>query len=381
MGVNLAGAGPSRAGPTKNSANANGSASPHIHRENDKTLDNNEARSSEPKSPITVAHNISINVTDTDSPAGVRRRIHLRSLSDVTPTSRAPTPRARSHSERPAPSPAPSPGPSPAHAALAAPRAVCSARTSPAASRERLDDVAADRVRRADRLRGDAVSVLGDPWRKMSDLDLRGGRPRRDTRDDPWVKKPAARTAADTTRERAPSREDVARANADPDPKRDGTFRRGKLERKAAVVCESCGNESCECWRPRSPGGPRTPRAARSLTAGASVAGAAPRCTCEARSPRPSACEARSPRPSPSEARSPRPSPCEARSPRPSPCEARSPRPSPARLAPRQPVRALSDDEGRPRRLYKSASQKIICTSMENESVKKAADPLLETTC
>lgn len=230
---------------------------------------------------------------DADSPAGVRRRIHLRSLSDVTPASRALTPRARSHSERPRALPAPSPS----HPSTR------SARSSPDAS------PASPRARRAP----SPAAALADPWRKMSELDLR---PRAL---DPWVK--------NARRPLALSGEELPRPSpaADSEPNNSGgTFKRGKLERKACVVCESCGNESCECWRPR------TPRAARSLAA---------RCTC-------------------------------------------SPRPSPARLAPRPaPARALSDDEARPRRLYKSASQKIICSSMESEPVKKPADPLLETTC
>lgn len=249
----------------------------------------------------------------------MRRRKHLRSLSDVTPASRAAPARARSHSERPPPL-----------------RASHSARTSPDASRDRLDDPPPDaRARTRDRLRGDTVGVVGDPWRKMSELDLRaaGGRARPAAHvspdgprpGDPWIKNRTVRPTAD----RAPAG-DAAAADA----KREATVRRGKLERKSAVVCDSCGNESCECWRPRSPACPRTPRAARSLAPGA--AGAL--CTC-------------------------------------------SPRLSPSRLAPRQPVRALSDDEGRPRRLRKTSSQKMICSSVESESVTKTADPLLETTC
>lgn len=256
---------------------------------------------------------------EADSPAGVRRRIHLRSLSDVTPASRALAPRARSHSERPRALPAPSPS----HPQAPAARAVRSARSSPDASRERLDAAPADPPPRR--------SALADPWRKMSELDLR-------TRAalDPWVKNAPRRAPADPPRDRdrAHSGEDLGRPGPDPDPKRDnGTFKRGKLERKPAVVCESCGNESCECWRPR------TPRAARSLGA---------RCTCSPRSPRPS------------------------------PARLASLAPAPAA---RPPLRALSDDEGRPRRLYKSASQKIICSSMESDGVKKPVDPLLETTC
>ncbi|XP_028034608.1 uncharacterized protein LOC114246326 [Bombyx mandarina] len=57
-------------------------------------------------------------------------------------------------------------------------------------------------------------------------------------------------------------------------------------------------------------------------------------------------------------------------------CEPRSARPSPARLAPRPPARALSDDSAaeRPRRLYKSSSQRLLGTT-------STIDPLLETTC
>ncbi|KAJ2948086.1 hypothetical protein O0L34_g9883 [Tuta absoluta] len=332
--VSLAGAGPSRAGPSKNSVNINGSTSPHIHKE-----DNKERLESD--SPP-AAHNISINVTDADSPCGVRRRAHLRSLSDVTPAARAPAARARSHSERPRASPAPSPCPSPLHPASAraspapalaplapSPRAVRSARASP----EPEPSTAPPRPRRAHRFRSDTVTVLGDPWRKMSDVDLRGARHQASLDSaralDPWVKNASDRAASR-------SRDDLAHSVSESEPKRDGTFRRGKLERKAAIVCESCGNESCECWRPRSPGGPRTPRRA---AVGAGVGAGGSRCTCEGAGR------------------------------------------SPARLAPRQPVRAMSDDERKPRRLYKSSSQKMICTSMDNDNVKKPADPLLETTC
>ncbi|XP_072942098.1 uncharacterized protein, partial [Epargyreus clarus] len=321
----LAGAGPSRAGPIKNNANLNGSTSPHNY---DKTVDNKEIGSNDSRSPKPVVHNISINVTDADSPVGVRRRIHLRSLSDVTPASRSLAPRARSHSERPrasaAPSPALSLAPSPAHpAAPAPPRHARSERSSPDAALHALADDAAPRAARTARAARSALSVLGDPWRKMSeaDLDAAARRPPPSPRAsfdaprglDPWV-----------MNTRSASRDDVAAPAALDREPRPGRGRRGKLERRAAVVCETCGNSSCECWRPHSP--------------------AAPRCTCEARSPRPA-------------------------------------RPSPARLAPRTPVRAHSDDEDRPRRLYKSASQKVVCASMDGESVKKIADPLLETTC
>lgn len=301
-------------------------------------------------------------MTDADSPPGVRRRIHLRSLSDVTPASCATTPRARSHSERPRV--LPSPSPSPSHTLAPRPeRAVVSARTSPAVSRERLDFAAplapatgpsTPRLRH----RTQTVTVLGDPWRKMNDPDLGGATTRSRpaagqasldaTRGfDPWVKKPALRPAADFGHERIAPNDDTIRAGSDAETKRDGTFRRGKLERKAAVVCESCGNESCECWRPRSPSAPRTPRVMRSLgtLATASSTSAATRCTCNPLNP------------------------------------STSPRPSPSRLLPRVPVRALSDDESHPRRLYKSASQKMICTTIETECVTKTGDPLLETTC
>lgn len=338
--LQLAGAGPSRAGPNKNSANANGSVSPHNYKENNKT-DNNEIGSTELKP--SVVHNISINVTDTDSPTCVRRRIHLRSLSDVTPASRTHTPRARSHSERPRASPAPSPSHAPQSPAtvLAAPatapavllpRIVRSERSSPDASSLALDDGTETRLRSRDRSGSDAVSVLGNPWRKMSDVDLNasGSRSRSTGRGalDPWVRNPTLRP--DKNSDVPKSREDVTRAVSDSEQKRDvPTFKRGKLERRSPVVCETCGNESCECWRT---GWARHARAARSLGA---------QCT----------------------------------------CDGRSPRPSPARLRPRAPPRTLSDDEDRPRRLYKSASQKMICTSIDGDRVKKLADPLLETTC
>lgn len=175
----------------------------------------------------------------------------------------------------------------------------------------------------------------------MSEVDLKsaGGRSRPVTRAalDPWIKNSSLRPAGESHRDRTVSRDDIVKASTESDVRRDSsTVKRGKLERKAAVVCESCGNESCECWRPRSPGCPRTPRLQRAVT---SALGA--QCT----------------------------------------CDPRSPRPSPARLAPRPPVRALSDDEDRPRRLYKSASQKMICSTVDSDNVKKAADPLLETTC
>ncbi|KPJ16454.1 hypothetical protein RR48_05533 [Papilio machaon] len=56
-----------------------------------------------------------------------------------------------------------------------------------------------------------------------------------------------------------------------------------------------------------------------------------------------------------------------------------------AALSPRGPpvLRAHSDDEARPRRLYKSSSQKAICTSTSPAAAERAEapDPLLETTC
>ncbi|CAK1602296.1 unnamed protein product [Parnassius mnemosyne] len=261
-----AGAGPNRAGPNK-STNVNGSFSPHNSREGDKRSDGNE-----PEPAPMVVHNISISVTDTDSPAGVRRRVHLRSLSDVTPAARAPVQRARSHSERPRASPAPSPArslalspaPSPLRAAVTR-----SERSSPDASLRESRPVGSG----------------GDPWRKMSEVDLKSaGR----ARADPWVKSASLRPG------------EAARRRA-----------RGRLER-AAPVCEACGRSACDCWRAR--------------------------CTCSPRA---------------------------------------------ARLAPRpphpaHPARAHSDDETRPRRLYKSASQ-AICSSTEERP--KPADPLLETTC
>ncbi|CAG4954383.1 unnamed protein product [Colias eurytheme] len=311
----------SRAGPNKNSVN--GSSSSHNL---DKNVDNNEAVA-ETRSPRTIAHNISINVTDADSPVGVRRRIHLRSLSDVTPAGRSPGARARSHSDRPraepapsaavslAPSPAPSPSPrvppaSPRNLVTALyPRVVRSERSSPDASLHTLVDDA--------RPRTDALTVSNDPWRKMSEVDLKSagrrmGAATRASLDsphavDPWVRNPASR---------AGSRDELSAAGAgaaDAGGRLRG--RRGKLERAAAVVCEACGGAGCECRRAQ--------------------------CTCPPR---------------------------------------RSPRPSPARLAPRAPLRAHSDDEERPRRLYKSASQKIICSSVEREPTA-TADPLLETTC
>ncbi|CAG9136777.1 unnamed protein product [Plutella xylostella] len=176
-----------------------------------------ETISSATRSPRTTSHNISINITEVESPAGVRRRAHLRSLSDVTPAPPR-SPRARSHSERPAPPASP----------------------PPRAARPRL--------------RSDTLTILGDPWRKMSDSEVRAPRPARSV-DDPWVKSSTL-----------------------------GGARRGKLERRSPVVCDACGHESCECWRPR------TPRLdeLRGAAAAAVGAGGEAVCTCPPRSPRPS---------------------------------------------------------------------------------------------
>ncbi|CAH2050729.1 unnamed protein product, partial [Iphiclides podalirius] len=88
---------------------------------------------------------------------------------------------------------------------------------------------------------------------------------------------------------------------------------------RAAAVCEACGRGGCECWR-----------------------ASAAQCTC---SPRGGSRLAAGPRAGP--------------------------------------VRAHSDDEARPRRLYKSASQRAICAPPEERPKPQAkpADPLLETTC
>ncbi|XP_037302693.1 dapper homolog 3-like, partial [Manduca sexta] len=259
--------------PQQNNAN-NGNGSP----QRDLAAD---ADTPAPAAPAAPAHNISINVTDTDSPDGARRRIHLRSLSDVTPASRAHTPRARSHSERPRASPAPSPA---RPRAALAPRQARSERSSPDASPLALDD--------GRRARDRAASALADPWRKMSELDLAAARSTRD----PWVRFP-------------PPRADDPPA-VEPERRRDP--RRPRLERRSPVSCDTCGSESCECWR----------------------------CT----------------------------------------CEPRSARVSPARLAARGAVRALSDEEERPRRLYKSSSQRLVCSATEPDRARPA-DPLLETTC
>ncbi|CAH4031339.1 unnamed protein product [Pieris brassicae] len=300
----LAGAGPSRAGPIKKST-IGSSSTQHL----DKNIDNQELSATSANSPRSIAHNISINVTDIDSPAGVRRRIHLRSLSDVTPAGRSPGARPRSHSERPHISPGPSPAvsiapspspriapPSPHLVTALYPRVVRSERSSPDASLHALVD--------DPRPKPNVLTVVNDPWRKMSEVDLKSaGRRRRPTARaslesrstvDPWVRNPASRTGS----------RDELRA------------RRGKLERSAAVACESCGSGACEWWAARAAGD----------------------CTCASLSP--------------------------------------------ARLAPRPPPpRALSDDESRPRRLFKSASQKIICSSLERDTTAPTADPLLETTC
>ncbi|KPI95049.1 Abhydrolase domain-containing protein FAM108C1 [Papilio xuthus] len=211
----LAGAGPSRAGPNKSSAN--GPASPHTSRDCDKRADP-ELAAPPPPAPAArsprLAHNISISVTDTDSPAGVRRRIHLRSLSDVTPASREPAPRARSHSERPRASPLSSRAPSPCPAPSPARSLALSPTPSPAPSPLRP-------VARSERSSPDATlrvrPVLGDPWRKMSEVDLKSAERR--VRGDPWVRSPSTRAR-----------------------------RRGRLQR-AAAVCEACGRSGCECAR------------------------------------------------------------------------------------------------------------------------------------
>ncbi|CAK1540216.1 unnamed protein product [Leptosia nina] len=279
-------------------------------------------------SPRAVTHNISINVTDTDSPTGVRRRIHLRSLSDVTPSGRSPGARPRSQSERPrvsptpspaisvAPSPAPSPSPrippsSPHLVTALYPRVVRSERSSPDASLHALVD--------DNRPKAEGLTVLNDPWRKMSEVDLKtaarrirpSGRASLDSPStiDPWVRNPTSRAGS---RDELRSSDGASRARV----------RRGKLERTAAVMCEACGSGGCEWWRAQ--------------------------CTC---APRPRASPVR-------------------------------PAPSPARLSPRPPPsRAHSDDDDRPRRLFKSASQKIICSSLERDCTTTTADPLLETTC
>ncbi|KAG7310468.1 hypothetical protein JYU34_003251 [Plutella xylostella] len=86
----------------------------------------------------------------------------------------------------------------------------------------------------------------------MSDSEVRAPRPARSV-DDPWVKSSTL-----------------------------GGARRGKLERRSPVVCDACGHESCECWRPR------TPRLDELRGAAAAGAGGEAVCTCPPRSPRPS---------------------------------------------------------------------------------------------
>ncbi|CAG9581664.1 unnamed protein product [Danaus chrysippus] len=317
--VSLAGAGPSRAGPEK-----------HVTKIDAPAASEDGPRSPRPTVPTSAAHNISISVTDADSPCVTRRRNHLRSLSDVTPAARSPVARARSHSERPRASPGPSPTPSAAPSTVPSPRrlpvppvrtphsphsprpthtsptlrprAVRSERSSPDASLHMLSDEPRSRPEL-------------DPWRKMSDVDLgRAGRTGRQGRTvarrsldapnapatsrplDPWVRK--ARRAA--------SRDEVCETRA----------RRGRLERSAVVQCESCGGGggACECWRGRET------------------------CTC-------------------------------------------SPWTSPARVPQLSSAqRALSHEEGRPRRLYKSSFQKAISIS-SSECESRVQDPLLETTC
>lgn len=241
-----------------------------------------------------------------------------------------------SHAAAPSPTTTPPPAtpPSPANTPYVwRPRVVRSERSSPDASSNALNDGVEPRLRSRDRSGSDAVSVLGNPWRKMSEVDLNAGSSRSRTAGrgalDPWVRNPTQRS--DKKSEQLASREDVGRASSDSEQKREvPSFKRGKLERRSPVVCETCGNESCECWRTCWA---RQARPSRSMGT---------QCTCDA---------------------------------------VRSPRPSPARLRPRAPSRALSDDEDRPRRLYKSASQKIIYASVDGDRVKKLADPLLETTC
>ncbi|GBP84826.1 hypothetical protein EVAR_32725_1 [Eumeta japonica] len=338
------------------------------------------------RSPKNVVHNISINVTDTDSPAGVRRRIHLRSLSDVTPAGRAVSPRtrARAFSERPhhsSPPASPSAGHLSPHreistltsilakcetsASVRNVRKVHSERSSPNLSLVSVECARSDtetakhspRPRNANRFRSDTVTILGDPWRKMSEFDLKTDcrRSRTPTHppldradsDDPWVKSctlqlPSARSTPrdnddGVVKKPSGSNSDIKQEIV--------SFKRGKLERNSPVVCDSCGNESCECWRPRSPccpgrGGVRAPRTPRLnelrqqrafSSPGAGAAAPAPSSNREA------ACT----------------------------CDAPSPRLSPA-----------------PRAVYKSASQRLLCVERPCEPLATTtADPLLETTC
>ncbi|XP_030025177.1 uncharacterized protein LOC115443763 [Manduca sexta] len=169
----------------------------------------------------------------------------------------------------------------------------------------------------------------------MSELDLAAARSTRD----PWVRFP-------------PPRADDPPA-VEPERRRDP--RRPRLERRSPVSCDTCGSESCECWRASSATAPGASTAASGATATGAVvrvrtplrrAGASLGASCAAQ--------------------------CT--------CEPRSARVSPARLAARGAVRALSDEEERPRRLYKSSSQRLVCSATEPDRARPA-DPLLETTC
>lgn len=172
----------------------------------------------------------------------------------MTPASRALAARARSHSERPRASPAPSPAPSPARAPLAPPRAR-SERSSPVASLLALDAPPTPSASAPP-----TPPVLGNPWRKMSELDLDAReRAARRSSLDPWVRNSSLRPPA-------PARDDAA---SEPETGRARDAKRGKLER-AAPVCESCGGAGCECWRGAGAG---------AVARGSSL------CTCE-RSPR-----------------------------------------------------------------------------------------------
>lgn len=328
-----------------------------------KTDNHNDSRvedgSNISKSPKTVKHNISINITDTDSPVCVRRRIHLRSLSDVTPTSRPHTPRARSQSARSPPS-------SPSRPALPPPPSR-SERSSPT----RPDP---------------AATILGNPWRKMSDVDLKASDRRRNSNrvsldgtpaDDPWVKNSRPRT------ETKPRREAVV---VDSTSIKTVSIKRGKLERRSPVPCDGCGVDGCECRKPRSPGRPRTPRlnelrqrrASSSPNASASVEVPASISLPASSPPLPPPAPGAAPASAPATAACT----CETLAPsRLSPCPSPSPSPSPS---PRTvSYRALSDDDECGQRvLYKSTSQRTVCAvERRGDGVSAAADPLLETTC
>lgn len=183
-----------------------------------------------------MTHNISINITEVDSPAVVRRRVHLRSLSDVTPAARAHVVRARSHSDRTSPRPAPR---SPPRSPRSPPRrAVRSERSSPNLSAA---------APRSPRPRA-ALSVLGDPWRKMSDADPKSDKRDRlsfdgtSRSDDPWIKNSSSHRTGEPSQRSGKNfvKTDVKRDSA--------SFKRGKLERKSAVACEASGRESSESW-------------------------------------------------------------------------------------------------------------------------------------